>query len=154
MILFAILVLLTMLYSEYLKQLTACPFCGSQQSLSQNESAYLTFAYAPYHKHHLLVVPKRHTTSFFDITHEERVATDSLIELGTSVLRKLGYENFTILVREGSGPAKSIPHMHYHIIPDVLIGDLDHRGKERTMMTDAEMLETQRELASAVSSLA
>ena len=142
-----------MLYSEYLKQLTTCPFCGTQQSLSQHESAYLTFAYAPYHKHHLLVVPKRHTTSFFDMTREERAAAESLVELGTSVLRKLGYENFTILVREGSGPAKSIPHMHYHIIPDVVIGDLDHKGKERTMMTDAEVVEVQQELASVINSI-
>ena len=153
MILFAILVLPTMLYSEYLNQLTACPFCGAQRAISENELAYLTFAYAPYHKHHLLIVPKRHTTSFFDMTHEERVATDSLVELGTSMLRKLGYKNFTILVREGNSTAKTIPHMHYHIIPDVVIGDLDHKGKERTMMTDAEMMKIQQELTSVINSI-
>ena len=130
-----------MLYKDFLKSLTGCPFCGGENRIiSDTESAYLTYALAPYHKHHLLILPKRHTESIQDITEQEDKDIEQLQRLGMSLLKKLGYESITFLVREGGlNEIKSVAHIHYHLIPKIQIGDLDHYGQERRILSDEEI---------------
>lgn len=65
---------------------------------------------------------------------------ESLIRYGLTLLHKLGYRNCSVLVREGdTGGIKSIEHMHYHVVPAVALGDLDHYGKQRKIMTREEI---------------
>lgn len=131
-----------MLYQEHLKNLKVCPFCvllPSDRALLERQHAYLTYARAPYHAHHLLVIPKRHIVSFFEINENERKEIDELIVLATTTLKKLNYNSFSILVREGGDSDKSVPHLHYHVIPDIHLGDLDHLGRPRKMLEDKEV---------------
>lgn len=128
-----------MRYKDYLKTDHSCPFCNDQERmLKENEHAFLTYALAPYHKHHLLVIPKVHMESLFEITSEQRDDIDKLLNTGMSALRNVGYSNLTIIVREGNESTKSIQHLHYHIIPNTQIGDLDHNGNERTILSETE----------------
>lgn len=131
-----------MLYDDFLKARagTSCPFCAHEHNriITENTHAFLTYALAPYHKHHLLVVPKRHVELILNLTLEEVTDMESLQEQGMRILKKLGYRNLTILEREGDNAAKSVPHLHTHIIPNVHIGDLDHVGQPRVVMTDEE----------------
>ena len=46
-----------------------------------------------------------------------------------------------VLVREGKGSGKSISHLHYHIIPATLIGDIEHDPHGREFLTDEEATE-------------
>jgi len=125
-----------MLYDDYLQKLEICPFCESDGRIFiDKKNACLTYAKAPYHPDHLLVIPKRHVVSFFDLTEEEESDINELIELGSEILKKLEYVNFTILVREGSNANKSISHLHYHLIPNDRIGDLDHNGEPRQILS-------------------
>lgn len=126
-----------MLYRDYLKKITSCPFCHSKDRiLISKKHAYLTYAKAPYHPDHLLIIPIRHITSYFDITKEENEDISKLIKVGAKILKKLKYNNFTILVREGDGSNKSVKHLHYHLIPNDRIGDLDHQGIQRKILSD------------------
>ncbi|HSX46422.1 MAG TPA: HIT family protein [Patescibacteria group bacterium] len=139
-----------MLYADYLKQLHVCPFCDSKdRAICENPKAYLTYAKAPYHRHHLLVVPRRHMKSFTELTQEEKHAIDNLIEAGTKVLRQLGYRDYTVLVREGESVGKTVEHLHYHIIPHSHIGDLDHDGQPRRILTEKEITSVYDELKNA-----
>lgn len=125
-----------MLYKEYLRKMSDCPFCNAKSRIIISKpSAYLTYAKAPYHKDHLLVIPIRHVESFLDLKKEENEDISKLIKSGTKILRKLKYNNFTILVREGDKSNKSIKHLHYHLIPNNRIGDLDHLGKPRKILS-------------------
>lgn len=64
---------------------------------------------------------------------------EEMQELGLRILKKLGYRNLSVLEREGDDSAKSVPHLHTNLIPEVHIGDMDHLGQPRTVMTDAEV---------------
>jgi len=100
----------------------------------------LTYAIAPYHKHHLLVIPKKHDHAILDIRKNEMADITALIRYGLSLLHKLGYHNCSVLAREGKiGKIKSIEHMHYHVVPAVALGDLDHYGKQRKVITRKEI---------------
>jgi diadenosine tetraphosphate (Ap4A) HIT family hydrolase len=140
------------LYHEYLKQnLGECPFCNTtDRKIISTANCYLTYALAPYHKHHLLVVPRKHRTSIFELNDDEKNEIDTLIEQGSSVLRRLGYTDFTIIVREGHEVGKSIDHLHYHIIPNTHIGDLDHNSNERRILTENEVAELTNEFHSVL----
>lgn len=132
-----------MKYSEFLEneKEKPCPFCatGVKERIIENKTAYLTFALAPYHTDHLLVVPKRHIEHILDITDEEMQDIDHLQEKGWALLQKLGYKNVSFIVREGDHSGRTVTHIHYHIIPEVRLGDLDHNGEERKILEQAEI---------------
>ncbi len=136
-----------MLYRDFLKSLQGCPFCEEgQRAVIEKEHAYLTYAIAPYHKHHLLVIPRRHTEIILDLSPEEVRDMESLQEEGLRLLKKLGYKNLTVLEREGDNASKSIAHLHTNLIPNVRVGDVDHEGNERRVLTEEEIDATLAEL--------
>lgn len=143
-----------MKYSDYLHTLPEgfCPFCNDiERILSQNESAFLTYAKAPYHKHHLLIIPKRHVLSMLEMSEQENDEIWHLIREGMQTLRNLGYVNLSVLVREGEvGLIKSVAHIHYHIIPNHRIGDLDINGEARMILSEGEIEEVSKELLGAM----
>ncbi len=139
-----------MKYTEYLQTLDhdKCPFCEpGQRVYRKNDAAYLTYALAPYHRHHLLIIPNRHVLSMLDMSEAEHAQFWHLIREGMETMRKLGYENLSVLVREGEvGAIKSVAHLHYHIIPNHRIGDLDINGEARKILTEEEVEEISKEL--------
>lgn len=146
-----------MKYTEYIETLPmgTCPFCASDdRRLIENDTAYVTYALAPYHKHHLLIIPKDHQKSFLDLSAKEREDIWDLSCKGSRVLRYLGYENFTQMVREGMGDAKSsVEHLHYHLIPNVRLGDLDHANSVRNVLSTEEVRVLLAEIKAAVDQL-
>ena len=76
-----------------------------------------------------------------------------LIRRGSEILSKLGYDDFTIIVREGKNGAKSIEHLHYHIIPNTRIGDVDHNNEERRILTKEEIEAISEDISSAISDM-
>ncbi len=125
-----------MLYKEFLKKKRACPFCRlSNQVIVTSKLSFLTYAVAPYTDGHLLVIPKRHVDSFLALTQSEHLDIEQLLEKGVAIVKHLGYSNYSILVRNGDNHQKSVKHLHYHIIPNHRIGDLDATGQPRAVLT-------------------
>jgi len=75
----------------------------------------------------------------FDLDINEKEEVDLLVGKAMTIIKKLGYKDFTVIVREGEDHAKTISHLHYHIIPNTHIGDLDHKGNERRVLSDQEV---------------
>jgi diadenosine tetraphosphate (Ap4A) HIT family hydrolase len=131
-----------MKYTEYLETLPVgtCPFCTSDdRRFIENETAYVTYALAPYHKHHLLIIPKEHRKSFFDMSPEEWGDIWDLAQKSSRILRYLGYDNYSLMVREGVSSGKSVEHLHYHLVPNIRMGDLDHANNVRSVLTQEEV---------------
>ncbi len=130
-----------MQYNEFLKtqleQKRPCPFDSPKPEdiISQNKTAYLTYSLAPYVPDHLLVIPKRHVLRILELTHEERDDVDNLLNEGWHLLQRLGHRSVSYLVREGTESGRSVDHIHYHAIPDIRIGDLDHDGNAREILS-------------------
>jgi diadenosine tetraphosphate (Ap4A) HIT family hydrolase len=119
-----------------------CPFCVThpQEKIIENKTAYLTYALAPYHPDHLLTVPKRHIEHILDITDEELKDIDDLQKKGWEILKKLGYKSVSFIVREGDASGRTVTHIHYHVIPEVRLGDMDHNGDERKILSSEEVI--------------
>jgi diadenosine tetraphosphate (Ap4A) HIT family hydrolase len=141
-----------MKYVDYLKTLTQCPFCKGIHTriLIENDGALLTYSLAPYHKYHLLVVPKRHLESILDLTWDEHVCIMALIVNGLKALGKIGHHDCTVLVRDYQVVGKSVPHLHYHIIPGGQIEDVSLNLEMRELLTQDEEQALIKELKNTV----
>ncbi len=131
-----------MLYQDFIKINPDCPFCEPRKIygvIEQNDFAFMTCSLAPYHKHHVLIIPHRHISVFDELNEEEIFAINDLLKIGARMIRLLGYNDYTILVRNGSLKNKSIEHLHYHIVPNVMIGDLEHDNSQRRIMSKDEI---------------
>lgn len=130
-----------MFYGKFLRTHKKCPFCANrQEELIQNKTAYLTYAIAPYSRYHLLVVPKRHVVEFLKLRPSEEKDIAKLLDTGAKILGRLKVRDWTILVRNGNeNHQKSVDHLHYNLIPSHRIGDLDHRGRQRRVLTETEV---------------
>jgi diadenosine tetraphosphate (Ap4A) HIT family hydrolase len=128
-----------MKYCDFLETLEGCPFCDEKgREVLENETALLTYALAPYHPDHLLVIPKRHIEHFLEIEESEMRDIEDLQKLGMKLLEDIGYKNISLLVREGDGSGKSVAHLHYHLIPEISLGNADYSGQDRIVLTTEE----------------
>lgn len=141
-----------MLYDVLLKEMNRCPFCDETERdnriILENRSAYLTYALVPYHKHHLLIIPKKHRKLLLETSFFEQRAINRLIDQGVRLLRAVGYSDLSVLVRDGD-LGKSITHLHYHIIPNVYIGDVVNDHIPRKLLTKRQIEKTLKDFEKA-----
>jgi len=127
-------------YVDYIKRLKFCPFCNvnSNKVILSNDSAILIVSKAPYHNDHLLVVPKRHNSSFLRLTPKELSDTNELIKSSIRLLNSLGHRGVSVLVRNRKASGKSVNHLHYHIIPDTPVTAIHTDMFNREVISDAK----------------
>ncbi|WP_245712434.1 HIT family protein [Anaerobacillus alkalilacustris] len=65
-----------------------CPFCQPENIVLENDLAFVIFDIFPVNKGHMLIIPKRHISDFFDTTIEERAAINQLLEDGKALLEE------------------------------------------------------------------
>ena len=101
-----------------------CLFCdlqtsGRERIVVENELAYAIRDAFPVTKGHTLVIPKRHTLDYFDLSPDEVLAVNELINEQRQIL--LGFyrqiEGFNIGMNCGRVAGQSVWHCHVHLIP-------------------------------------
>ncbi|HEV3263635.1 MAG TPA: HIT family protein [Gemmataceae bacterium] len=114
-----------------------CPFCGlpSERILGSNAHAVAVEDAFPVSPGYTLIILRRHTASFFELTSEELAAVYDLVLRAknrlAATLRPAGYN---IGVNEGGTAGQTIMHLHVHLIPR-FVGDVtDPRGGVRSVI--------------------
>jgi diadenosine tetraphosphate (Ap4A) HIT family hydrolase len=98
----------------------ACPFCNVPPSriIAENELGFALLGKYPVSPGHVLVCPRRHVASFFDLTEAEMVAVFCLVRETKSrcdaQLKPLGYN---IGVNFGPVAGQTVSHVLVHLIP-------------------------------------
>ena len=134
-----------MKYEDLLRTKRPCPFDSPapRDIILQNQTAYLTYSIAGYHRDQLLVIPKRHVTRIEEMMEQELRDCEELQKQGWEMLKTLGHGGVSFVLREGESTGKSIPHLHYNLMPDTQLGDMTARGEERRdVMNEAEIEST------------
>lgn len=103
-----------------------CIFCSPQDEIvMENELAYAIWDAFPVNPGHMLIIPKRHITTYFETTPEEREALDSILFSAKDlVARKYRPDGYNIGINHGQAAGQSIMHLHIHLIPRYF-GDMD-----------------------------
>ena len=96
-----------------------CLFCKDPRGVSiQHELAFSARDTYPTSPGHTLVIPRRHVSSFFELTLEEVAACMGLIQEEKKLIDKeFKPEGYNIGVNVGPAAGQSILHVHIHIIP-------------------------------------
>jgi diadenosine tetraphosphate (Ap4A) HIT family hydrolase len=80
----------------------------------------------------MLIVPKRHVASLFDLAEEEQDAIWRLVALvRAELMAQLKPDGFNIGVNDGPAAGQTILHAHVHIIPRRKGDVADPRGGVR-----------------------
>ena len=96
----------------------ACPFCNADEAVLSNELAYARFDKYPVNPGHLLILPRRHVSGFFDASANERAALIELLDAGKALLdQSFRPDGYNIGVNVGAAAGQTIMHLHLHLIP-------------------------------------
>jgi diadenosine tetraphosphate (Ap4A) HIT family hydrolase len=97
-----------------------CPFCApdAQDIAARNDLAYARFDAFPVNPGHMLIIPFRHTASYFDLSFEERAAILDLVDRCREIVEETyAPDGYNIGVNIGEPAGQSVPHVHIHFIP-------------------------------------
>ena len=98
-----------------------CLFCNINESgcAHKNNLAYASYDSFPVSKHHCLIIPKRHIKDYFDLSNDELIACDELINIiKEEILSKdQSVIGFNLGTNIGKASGQSILHCHFHLIP-------------------------------------
>ena len=98
-----------------------CLFCNTSKKefVFENDLAFASFDSYPVSKFHSLIIPKKHTENYFDLSNDEILACNDLI---LKIKNKIQIDDssvhgFNIGVNSGKVAGQSILHCHIHLIP-------------------------------------
>ena len=98
-----------------------CVFCHIDESRvkAQKELCYATDDLYPVTQHHMLIIPKRHVSDFFDLYQPEINAIYELLKEMKSQIVELDktVTGFNIGTNIGEDAGQSVFHSHIHLIP-------------------------------------
>lgn len=111
---------------------TECPFCIIHDAniRHQNDFGLIMYDENPVSQGHMLIIPHRHISSFFDVTEKERKSLITLLELARNDLKmRFQPDGFHIGFNDGDIVGQRIEHLHIHVIPRYSNQplNLDHR---------------------------
>lgn len=110
-----------------------CPFCECErETISSYEEVFAIFDGFPVSPGHALIIPKRHFSSYFDATDEERHCLWQAVEdVKRHIEEKYRPQGYNIGINCGDAAGQTIPHLHIHIIPRYSGDTPDPRGGVR-----------------------
>ena len=116
-----------------------CPFCVRPEEILSNKLAYARYDKYPVCEGHLLIIPYRHVSSYFDLTPEEKTAIFDLFEQAKNLLdREWKPDGYNIGVNVGEAAGQTVWHVHVHLIPRYK-GDMDDpRGGVRGVIPEKQ----------------
>ena len=98
-----------------------CLFCDSKKSgiAHENDLAFASYDSYPVSDHHCLIIPKRHIKDYFDMTNDELIACNDLLQMiKNEILEKdITVKGFNVGTNAGKIAGQSIMHCHIHLIP-------------------------------------
>ena len=116
-----------------------CTFCTLPESRvidSSQHGLVIRDAY-PISPGHTLIIPKRHTGSFFDLSGEERNELLMLLDKAKAALdAEFSPHSYNIGINDGAAAGQTVPHLHIHLIPRYNGDRPDPRGGVRWIVPE------------------
>jgi len=113
-----------------------CVFCtiDSEKWVLENDLSYGLYDLYPVNRGHLLIIPKRHVASYFELENDEIAAMHDLLQQGKNILEKeLQPDGWNVGVNVNHWGGQTIFHVHMHLIPRFSGDVIDPRGGVRNI---------------------
>lgn len=102
--------------------LSACPFCDEtvlkKQLVYEGREMTLLYCLTPASEGNVLVIPKRHITRFEELTTEEMMEAQKIIQaLAPAYQEAYGVADYFLMQKNGVNAGQSQEHLHFHVFP-------------------------------------
>jgi diadenosine tetraphosphate (Ap4A) HIT family hydrolase len=119
-----------------------CPFCNFSDKvelMSETATAVAFLDSFPVSQGHTLIIPKRHTANYFDLTvHEQRAIWLLVNRCEMLIQKRFNPDGFNVGINVGEAAGQSIFHAHVHVIPRYK-GDVENpRGGVRGVILNKQ----------------
>lgn len=96
-----------------------CPFCIlEREKILETNSSFAIFDGFPVNEGHALIIPKRHTANYFDLTLEEQKdGIELLNRVKLIVQEKYNPAGFNVGININEAAGQTVSHVHIHLIP-------------------------------------
>jgi diadenosine tetraphosphate (Ap4A) HIT family hydrolase len=100
---------------------TDCPFCNPQSEgelIVESTTAYAIYDQFPVNDGHVLIIPKRHCSDYFELTFKEQAACIFMLnKIKEIVTAKFNPDGFNIGINIGDKAGQTVNHVNIHLIP-------------------------------------
>ena len=103
--------------------MTDCIFCKiiagdiPSQKVYEDEKVYAFRDIAPQAPQHILVIPKAHIASAFDVTEEHGGLVAACFTAIPKIAKEQGLESgFRVITNSGADGGQTVFHLHFHIL--------------------------------------
>jgi len=112
-----------------------CELCTPDMVLIEDDLAYVRYDNNSLARGHVLVVPRRHVASFFDMTAAEKTSVLGLLDRAKArVEHDHRPDGYNIGVNVGRAGGQTRMHVHVHLIPRYTGDVADPRGGVRCVL--------------------
>jgi histidine triad (HIT) family protein len=101
-----------------------CVFCAIRHGrlpaipVVETERAFAIMDINPINDGHVLVIPRHHAETLFEIPEEDWLATCALARrVAVAIGRGLSPDGLNLLQNSSAAAFQSVPHLHIHVIP-------------------------------------
>jgi len=95
-----------------------CELCVPESVLAESELAYVRRESNSLSRGHVVVVPRRHVSDFFEMTSPEQMAVIELLNAARARIEsEYSPDGYNIGVNIGAAAGQSRMHVHVHLIP-------------------------------------
>ncbi len=97
-----------------------CPFCSipAGEIVLSNEYCFAKWDLYPVNQGHLLIIPKRHFSSYFDARQDEINAFWQIInDAKTLIDDQFSPDGYNVGINVGETAGQTVFHLHIHLIP-------------------------------------
>jgi diadenosine tetraphosphate (Ap4A) HIT family hydrolase len=116
---------------------SGCELCTPDMVLIEDELAYVRYDNNSLSRGHVLVVPRRHVASFFDMTDAEKTCVLGLLDRAKArVDDEHRPDGYNIGVNIGRVGGQTRMHVHVHLIPRYTGDVADPRGGVRCVLAN------------------
>ncbi|MCS5490635.1 HIT family protein [Algoriphagus limi] len=117
-----------------------CPFCNPSSELElilESAQAFSIFDKYPVSPGHVLIIPKRHVSNYFDLSFKEQSSCIFMLnEVKKNLQKRFKPDGYNVGINIGEKAGQTVPHVHIHLIPRYS-GDVENpRGGIRGVIPD------------------
>ena len=116
-----------------------CPFCTipDDRIVEKNNYGFVISDGFPISEGHTLIIPYRHSGSWFETSEIERTALLDLLSAAQLRLKEqFRPDGFNIGINDGPAAGQTVPHLHIHLIPRYAGDSHDPRGGVRWIIPE------------------
>jgi diadenosine tetraphosphate (Ap4A) HIT family hydrolase len=95
-----------------------CPFCENLDIILENDFWFSVYDKYPVNQGHILIIPKRHYTNYFESNKEELDSFNNILfKVKDYLTKKLNPQGFNVGFNVNKEGGQTVFHTHIHVIP-------------------------------------